>query len=299
MSWFVKRYDLPLTHDSAGRYLPWIIAFMVYLALLALTCAMTIHGLISSWKESVAGTLTVQIIPPPHAVDALEMAQKLQKALEILRAEPAVIAAEPLDQNELYALLEPWLGKQLPQAETIPLPRLIDVVLHSEIPFDLVKTRERLSAIVPEAELDDHKVWLGDLIDFARSIQFIALLVVSLVGLAGMFVVMFATRAGFSIHIHIIEVLHLIGAQDNYITNQFQSYALSLGIRGGMIGLILAALTLTGLAILARRVDETLLPSLPFHPLMLLVLLIIPITAAIITMVTANLTVKRSLTRMM
>jgi len=299
MAMMVRRYDLPLARDAASRYLPWIIALMVYLATLSLTCAMTVNGLIADWSQGVAGSLTVQIVPPPDGDDAIAMARKLQRALEMLRAEPAVIAAEPLDQAELLALVQPWLGDALIESRELPLPRLIDVVVDPGMPLDLAGLQERLAAAVPGAELDDHKMWLGDLIDFARSIQFLSILVVGLVGAAGVFVVMFATRAGFAIHAHVVEVLHLIGAQDSYIASQFQSYALSLGIRGGIMGLILAALTLAGLAFLARRVDATLLPDLPFHPLLLLVLLVVPAAAAGIAMLTARMTVMRSLARMM
>lgn len=295
----VKRYDLPLVRDAASRYLPWIIALMVYLATLALTCAMTVNGLIADWSDGVAGSLTVQIVPPAAGDDPVAMARKLQQALELLRAEPAVIAAEPLDQAELSALLGPWLPEELVRGSDLPLPRLIDIVINPDVPVDLPHLRRTLAAAVPGAVLDDHKMWLGDLIDFARSIQFLSILVVGLVGAAGVFVVMFATRAGFAIHAHVVEVLHLIGAQDSYIASQFQSYALSLGIRGGIIGLLLAALTLAGLAFLARRVDATLLPDLPFHPLLLLVLLVVPAAAATIAMLTARMTVMRSLARMM
>ena len=44
------RSDLPLNKDVSARFLPWIVAFMVYLAALALAIAMGLDGIIGHWR---------------------------------------------------------------------------------------------------------------------------------------------------------------------------------------------------------------------------------------------------------
>ena len=53
----------------------------------------------------------------------------------------------------------------------------------------------------------------------------------------------FTARIGLAIHHSVIEILHLLGAQDAYIARQFQVHALWLGLRGGVIGGMAAAVT--------------------------------------------------------
>src|SRR5262249_40896799 len=48
--------------------------------------------------------------------------------------------------------------------------------------------------------------------------------------------VSFATRGAMATNRPIVEVLHFIGARDNYIAAQFQQHFLALGLKGGVIG---------------------------------------------------------------
>jgi len=48
--------------------------------------------------------------------------------------------------------------------------------------------------------------------------------------------VTFATHAAMATNRPVIEVLHLIGAKDNFIGGNFQRHFLQLGLKGGLIG---------------------------------------------------------------
>ena len=96
-----------------------------------------------------------------------------------------------------------------------------------------------------------------------------------------------------------IEVLHLVGAKDNFIASQFAYRALTQAIVGGFCGLLLFTPTLGIIIWLGARVQDGMLPdvSLPlFHWLTLAAL---PLLAGLLAMVTAHMTVRRSLRTMM
>jgi len=122
--------------------------------------------------------------------------------------------------------------------------------------------------------------------------------IVLLVGLVAVLAVVFVTRTGLSIHRNVIEILHLIGAQDNYIAKQFQRHSLALGLRGGMIGSALALATILTIGYMLGRVESALVPvvllSLPEWALLAL----LPFATAGIAMVTARMTVLGTLARM-
>ena len=113
-----------------------------------------------------------------------------------------------------------------------------------------------------------------------------------------MSIVVFATRAGMTSHRDTIELLHLIGARDNYIARRFVIYALSYGLAGGVLGLILAAVTLAALALAAQGVDQMLLPRLSLGLAAWVALLCVPLASALIAMITARMTVLRALRRL-
>lgn len=291
------RLDIPLNRDSSVRFLPWIIALMVYLAGLALTGTLVLQNALQRWDTSLSWTLTVQLPPVEDG-----KADGLSRALALLRQARGVTSAEALTREATARLIEPWLGTALAPDE-LTLPTLIDLRIDPAAPPDLAQLRTRLTAAVPGAVLDDHRLWLDRLAGLVLSIEATAFAIVLLIGGAAVLTVIFTTRAGLAVHHAVVEVLHLIGARDGYIAGQFQRQALTLALRGGILGLVLTALTLIGIgragaatALFGERVR--LLPALELAPWHWLVLLLLPFAAALIAMLTARITVLRALQRM-
>ena len=292
------RSDLPLDRDALSRFLPWLIAFMVYLACLALAGMLTLGAVAERWDAGVSGTLTVQIIPSESPTAAPKEARRIEAALEILRTTPGIAGAEVIGEGRIMALLEPWLGS-IGGSGDLPLPRLIDVELKAGAEVDTAALSKRLRQAVPGATVDDHGVWLDKLVRLLRAVEILASLVLLLIGSATVGTVVFTTRTGLAIHQEAIEVLHLIGAQDSYVAKQFATRALILGLRGGIIGLVLAVPTLMGIGALAARMEAGLLPDFTLTPAHWAAMVCLPLAVALIAMLTARLTVMKSLAEML
>jgi cell division transport system permease protein len=97
----------------------------------------------------------------------------------------------------------------------------------------------------------------------------------------------------------VIEVLHLVGARDDYIAGQFARRAFLQGIVGGLFGLLLYAPTLGAIAWLGARVQQGLLPEITLPVSHWLALLALPLVAGVLAMITAHVTVRRALETMM
>jgi cell division transport system permease protein len=288
------RLDLPLYRDGSVRFLPWIVAVMVYLASLALAGTLVMRDVAGRWDRGLAGTLTVELpATPARGLDD----GAVERTLKVLRTTPGVVRADPLDARHTAELLEPWLGGNVDVAD-LPLPRLIDLRIEPHAGMDLADLGQRLAAAVPGAKLDDHRRWLDRVLRTALAIEAVAGLVVLLVGMAAVLAVIFATRTGLAVHHGIVEVLHLIGARDGYIARQFEWQALRLSLRGGIAGLLLAALTLAGIAaVTAPGEAARLLPAFS-APTEWMLLLLLPIAAGLVAMLTARITVLRALGRL-
>jgi cell division transport system permease protein len=298
--WRLAR-DLPLDRDETARFLPWIIAFIVFLAALALAATLVVGEAISTWNRGLTGAVTVQV-PPPAKADAAAMQRRIDGTLAALRAMPAVEAAERVPDAKVRALLEPWLGTGSTHDE-LPLPVLIDVRLKDPDRADLAAMRKELERVTPDISLDSHRLWLDALTSRVRWAQIIALGVVLLNGLAAVGTVVFATRTGLMVHLRIIEVLHLMGATDRYIARQFAIQALRLGLRGGLIGIVPALIAL----LLVTRVGGEwvggnfggwLGPDVALRPWQWAALLLVPLATAGIAVATAWRTVMRTLEKL-
>ena len=290
-----QRLDLPLAEDSTGRFLVWIMAVMIYLAIVALAGSMVLAGMAGRWESGLTGRLTVQIAPLPDA-SVPPLAQRTEVTLALLRSTPGVTRAEPVGASAAHKLLEPWLGNAL--LDDLPLPALIDVEVGASAGLDVPALAERLAAAVPGARLDNHAAWLADLRSLAHTAQLVALAVVLLVGGASVAAVVFAVRTGLAIHSPVVELLHIMGATDAYVARQFQTHVAGLALRGGVVGLALGALTLLALRLAAGDTPVGLMPDMTLGLREWLALIAVPLVAAALAVVTARWTVLRVLTRM-
>lgn len=288
------RSDLPLAVDPSSRFLGWITALMAFLAVLALAGAMLVSDMAQRWDSGLAGGLTVQVAPMPGAPVA-SLDERVEAAVTVLRAFPGIRSASVLGGGEIARLLEPWLGSGASDP-LLPMPRLIDVA--ADGPVDIAALRLRLASAAPGATLDDHAVWLADLRSFAGAVRLAALGVVLLIGAAAVMTVVFAVRTGLAIHRPVVELLHLMGATDRYVSRQFERHVVSLSLRGGAIGLLLAGGTLYGLYRASQGLRASLLSDLSLQPWQWAVLLLVPGMLALLALATARWTVLRTLESM-
>lgn len=79
--------------EGAGRFLPWVIAVMTFLATLMMAGALATDTAIRGWNTSLTGTLTVEIAADPDA----DMSARVEDAVTLLRATAGVRDARPLE----------------------------------------------------------------------------------------------------------------------------------------------------------------------------------------------------------
>jgi cell division transport system permease protein len=287
--------DIPLDRDPAARTLPWIIAVMAFMATLTLAGAFLLNGVIVRWSNSLTGTLTVQV---PPAAAAEETEARLQRVAAVLREVKGVLRVRVLSAAESAALVEPWLGRGA-AALGLPLPRLVDVGLAEGASVDMAELKQRIATAAPGATVEEHQKWLDEMIGVIRWGWRLALVIVVLIFFAAAMTIVFAMRTSLRIHRNVTDVLHLIGARDQYIAEQFQRHAFRLGLIGGLGGAGFAALVVVGLERILAKVETLQAMHLELPIWSWLVLALVPLAAAGLAAVAARYTVLRGLARMM
>ncbi|MGH6892252.1 MAG: cell division protein FtsX [Dongiaceae bacterium] len=291
------RTDLPLDRDSTSRFLPWIIGFMVYLAMIAAAVALIVDHATQRWQRDLSGQLTVEL-PAVAGEDATGRAERVDAAVDEISATDGVVGTRLLDETEVAHLLAPWLGDAASELG-VPLPDLVAVSLQPDVHPDLSDLAARLQAASPGAMIDDHADFNARAMNFLKTIEALAISLLALVLAATAGVVAFVARAGLSIHRRIVEIVHLVGAHDSYVARQFQAQAFRYGFVGAVIGTLLAAVTLVAAGIFAARDAAPIAAAMrAFELWMIWPLALIPLTAVLIAMVTVRLAVLQALRRM-
>ena len=299
-----RRKPAPIMPASgvAGRPLLIAIIVMCYFASITIGSVALITHIVSSWTSQISSQVTVQIKP----VNETTQDKQIEAAVALLKASRGIVSVEPQSLAEASKMLEPWLGAGN-VLEDLPIPRLIRVGIDQENPPDLKALARRLSSEVSGAVLDDHSQWQSELTRTASAIRLAALCVLVLVILTTISIVVFATRAAMAGNRDIVEVLHFIGAKQGYIARQFQIHFLVLGIKAGVIGVVLGAATFllfnfflgaSGGDDMVGAAYSVLVGPLALPPGGFALLLSVPPVAAIIGVLTSRYSVLRFLSAM-
>lgn len=288
--------ELGLKRALSDRMLPFLVAAMAFLAALALAGWTGAAALSRHWHEGAGSALTVQV-PDPRSPAQTEPAPRLTTVMKLLTGTPGIASARALDDDELVALLRPWLGAGGDRV-SLPLPAVVAVRLSGGI--DPIALGRRVAAVAPGSSVEDHGVWIGRLSALARSLQACAGLALLLVVAVAATVIAVATRAGLAARREAIEIVHNLGATDGFIAGRFAARATLLAAIGGLGGAILATPVLLTLVRLVEPFGSAPVDSdsmggvLSSMPVALwLMLPALPAAAAVIGFLTAQGTVRR------
>jgi cell division transport system permease protein len=280
-----RRRGRILPREQGAASLDLVIGLMAFLAALAFGGVLIANRSAETWQAGLTGRLTVQVLPQGDAPPEAEV----NAALRVLQATPGVIHAGALSDADNLALVEPWLGRDA-SVTALPFPRLIDVQLAPGATPDVGGLEKRLKDAAPHAVLDDHRRWIGRLKTTADAIVLSALAILGLIAIGTAATVAFATRAGLATHREIVELLHLMGAQDRFIARAFEWHYFLAALIAAACGAALA----TAAFLAAGSLDQFGLASVSFLPPLGLPLrelpwlASIPVAAAIIAWATAR-----------
>lgn len=271
-----------------SRLLPLVIAVNVYLASLAILGGLALIGATGQWAAELEQLVTVQV-PPESGVSGDAV---VKSVLGVLRDHPSVAQARALELSEMEALLAPWLGQSAAIKE-LPLPQLVDVELRPD--GDMDSLRKRLDAEFPGVEIDDHRQWREQMQSIATSARLICWSLVAMISLAAIAVIIFATRASLENQNELVALMHLIGAHNSFVAGEFQKHFLGIGVIGVLIGLVPVVLTIGAVLYLTGDDPAPWMGRMTLGPVDYILAALPPLTAALITMLTARLTVLRAL----
>ncbi len=296
-----RKKELPLQDDSSNLFLQVMICIAVFLFGVTLAGVLSINSMLAAWNESILGSLTIQVMPlndiNPEQAKAQTLAQQ-EKAVELLQSKPEVDKVTPLNNEQLQKLIQPWLGDGV-EINELPIPRLIDVRLKPGVEVDFIRWAEELAEAAPQASLDNHKLWLNKLIKFADGLKILALAVLVLVVVITSGAIFYCTQTSLGLHKHIIEILHLMGAKDTYVAQQYAKRTAWLGFLGGVYGLLLAIPTIFVIANLAKQIEGGIISEARLAATDWLTILSLPLFSMLIAMMTAYYTVKKTLEKFM
>ncbi len=280
--------------------MPWVIAIMVFLTILASAAGVAIAASASQNNETLARKMTVQILEE----EPIKRNNQRTQIVEYLRKLPQTESVTPLSDADIIQLLEPWLGLNEDTAfesnELIPLPAIIDVQMKviADEPLRIQMLSE-MQSIAPSVRLDTQESWIAPLYDLMRSFIYLIFALILLLAAATSATVVLAVRSALDTHRNTLDIMHLMGSTDSQISRLFQRRVAVDAFFGGAIGFIFGCLTIWFISsrlnnLIAGVVSQI---SMPWYGWIILAL--IPLLMGILSIVIARWTVRGAMKKIL
>lgn len=276
--------------------MPWVIAIMVALTVIAAAGGLALRNTASSTRAELSGGITVQIVE----ANPVARAAQTQAAAEKLAAYPGIGDVRVVPPEQVDELIAPWIGQSTLGEEAVPIPALIDARFAGTADKHRVGALQAtLREVAPAARVDAQAEWLKPVFDALSSLQWLALALVALLALALAATVLLAARNALGTNRDTIEIVHLLGGTDAQIARVFQRALGFDAAGGGLLGLILGAVAVIFLGQRFAGLGAGMVESGALAWSDWLVLALIPLAGAALAMLTARISVVRALRSML
>lgn len=279
-----------------GRFagpMPWIIAIMMFLTVLAAAAGLGLGAAVRSMGADLAGRASVQVVE----ADPEARARLAAEALALLRRTDGVRAAVPIDPAALAEQLRPWLGDAATNGD-LPVPALIDIALTpGESDAKLRRIGRALVRLSPRLRVEPHAAFLLPLAGLLTALGWLAAAIVALMALATGAVVVLAARGAHDSHRGTIEVLHLMGSTDVQIARLFQRRIGLDALAGAALGFAFAVLVILLIGLRLSAAGSDMLGAVTLDGRGWALLALLPVLGVLLATLTARWTVLRALGR--
>ena len=258
-------------------------AAMAFLAVFCLCFGLSANAVSERWSNALARVATIEVTSGDTA--------DVTRTLAVLSTTPGIASAQEVSSDRQAELLAPWLGPDFP-LDTLALPRLIEVQETREL--DREGLIQRLQSEVPDARYLTPDLWRSQVADSAGRIGWLSLLLTAMTGGVVAIVITLAVTTSLATQSATIEILRLIGAEDEFIKDAFVRRFTLRALFGAAGGTLLAILFLVSLTRGGDSVLQVLQPGTAGWVLILL----IPVISAAIAYAATWRTADRILTRL-
>jgi cell division transport system permease protein len=276
--------------------MPWLVAIMVAITAVAAAGALALGNMAASTSASIEGGVTVQVLEPDERVRT----EQIDLLLPALQDLAGIASVRRVPQEELDALVEPWLGEDAVEGGNVPIPAMIDIRLRGEpTGQDIARIEQVVAPLAPDARVDTQASWLGPVFEAVESLRWLALALIVLLAAATSAAVLLAARTAINAHRDTIEVVHMLGGTDGQIARIFQRSIALDAAGGGAIGLAVALVTIVAVGLRFAGLGDGLAGQATLEWNDWLALAAVPIVGVLLAMATARFSVMRALGKML
>ena len=295
-----QKHEIPTEDDDTAAFVSVLTSIYMYLFVVVLAIFMAINSMAGNWEKDITGSITVQITPiedDNKHIDTTKTQEQQNKVLQFMEKISGVESVRILDKQTVQKLMAPWIGSKV-DLSTLPIPQLLDVRLKPNAELNYDEITRGLKLLTTNASIDNHRLWLNRLIKFATSLKTVALAILLMVVAICAFSIYYSARTSLNININSIEILHIVGAKDEYIAKQYAKKYAKIGFFAGIIGLMAAVPCIILVGKYGISTGSGLLSGARLSNAAWTLIMLTPLFSLLYSMITSYFTVLKSLEKM-
>lgn len=296
----VRKNESFVEDEDSSVFMYVLTSIYMYLFIVVLAIVMTINSMASNWEKDIMGSITVQVLPiedESKHVDTKRTQAQIDNVLHFMENVSGVEEVRLLDTQTVERLLTPWLGNKV-DISILPIPQLLDIKLKSDAEINYDEITRGLHKVTPNASIDNHRLWLNKLLKFASSLRNIALAILFMVAVICAFSIYYSARTSLGINSASIEILHIVGAYDDFIARQYARNYAKIGFFAGIIGLMVAVPCILLIGRYGLSTGSGLLNGASLSGYAWTLIMITPVFSFFYAMMTSYYTVRKTLEKM-
>ncbi len=280
---------IPFDTSKAYRFVPWVIALMVFLAILALAGSAMVSSIVGNWQQSDKKQIVIAL--PTSSLSPTIIQDHRQRVLEVLKNLRSVDKVSIVEKQKISLITG-----ELPEGPITPSSLSFEVTMQPGQNLHRQALQWRLQQEVAGAVLEDDDAHELLMVQLSRSIFWISSLLSLLIGIAAIVTITFVTHTGLETHQRVINICHIVGAHNDFIARQFQRHAMVLACKGGIIGTVLSFIACGVIAALLPSSNLLGIPTVMPYGMIGAIMVLTPLGVMILAAVSAHCTVLATLT---
>ena len=288
--------DIAFKSDINKSFLPFVTAFMVFIASIIFATSLIGNSFTNDWNKYLKNNVSIQVLPDfkaKHLEKDIEL--RIKNIINILKITPGIKSYSVMDKTETENLIKPWI-ENFPN--DLILPRIINIEISPIIPFDAKKLITELEIYSKNIKFETYSDWMYEIQSSITAVQILLGLIVIIILITVAITISYATRSGLNINKKVINIMHMVGATDDYISKEFSKQMMKLALIGGSVGYLFSCFIIFIIKISTSYITNKIIVNFEFSNEIYLYVLIIPVIAGVIAKVSAMLTIKQELNNM-
>lgn len=210
-----------------------IFALFVYLTMIFSFTIGQVMSKSKKWESNLASNITIE----------LPLYTSVSDSVNKVRSINGVKVVKAMRSSEKEEILEEWLdGVDLSK---MPVPDILEVKIDTDVDYENIKSN--INKVIVDSKVYSNSYWGKDIFKITKAIFYMCVFLMSLIILVSIILINFMVKSILHTYNREINILHLNGASDIFISDMIKKNIFMQSLKAGLIGVVLFNMTVASL----------------------------------------------------